>query len=85
MPKKDKREMKSGGKLGRNPLEKMQSFLEEPLEPAPFNAIHGSKKGEEKSALLKIKEMNITVDWKELYRSTLGQQVKRIGRFFSIS
>jgi len=74
-----------GGKLGRNPLDHLQDYLDQPLPPASFNAIHGDQKiGKTPTALSKIKEMKLEVDWEELYRSTLGQQVKKLGRFFSI-
>ena len=73
---------KKKGKLGRNPLDHLQKVLDEPLAPMPSFIVNGSKR--ESGSLQKIKEMQIQVDWQELYRCTLGLQVRKLARIFSI-
>lgn len=77
-------------KLGRNPLEHLQKFVDEPLAPATHFALHGheahaSRKDRLQTYVEKVKEMQIEVDWSEVFRSTLGLQVKKLSKFFSIS
>ena len=69
--------------MGRNPLDRLQEVLDEPMGPSTFSSLRGSQG--QLSTFEKIKEMQIEVDWPELYRSTLGQPVKKLLRFLSIN
>jgi hypothetical protein len=62
-------------RLGRNPLEKLQTqtihseFALPPAETRPVTAIE------------KIKEMQIQVDWPEFYEGTVGFALKNISKY----
>ena len=71
----------SKAKLGRNPLgnSKNPKYVHSLplLDEKPFlDHVLGSR------PLEKLKEMDIQVDWSEVYKSLVGDKIKRISRFF---
>jgi hypothetical protein len=63
-------------KLGRNPLDKVKEKKERTL-PALETV-----QGPQLPFIEKVKELQIQVDWEELYRATVENKLKGISRFF---
>jgi hypothetical protein len=63
-------------KLGRNPLDKVKEKKERTL-PA-LETVQVSQL----PFIEKVKELQIQVDWEELYRATVENKLKGISRFF---
>jgi len=72
---------KPTSKLGRNPLRKMGEQKGRSL-PALDTVQGSSRNSQELPILEKIKELQIQVDWEELYRATVENKIKQISRFF---
>jgi hypothetical protein len=69
--------MSKSKKLGRNPLSRTKTVQR---IPAPTLPVILSTTG-----LDKIKEMQIQINWPELYETTVGLRIKRISKLFSTS
>ena len=67
-------EKKTDTKLGRNPLNKVRERKERTL-PALETV-------QELPLVERIKELQIRVNWQELYQSTVENKLKQISRFF---
>jgi hypothetical protein len=77
--------------MGRNPLAHLQKQTAQSVNPrAPLSAPFSTRPPSTRMTVLqasleKVKEMQIQVDWRELYRSTLGQPVKKFLRILSLN
>ena len=69
-------EKKTDTKLGRNPLNKVRERKERTL-PA-LETVQVQKL----PFVEKVKELQIQVNWQELYQSTVENKLKQISRFF---
>ncbi len=63
-------------KLGRNPLEKIREKKERSLPALETVQVL------QLPFIEKVKELQIQVDWEELYRATVENKLKGISRFF---
>ena len=70
---------KRASKLGRNPLGQKVHPNPQVIRPGPLSV--APLKGMQ-PIIEKIKELQIQVDWEELYRATVENKLKDISRFF---
>ncbi|MDZ4677143.1 MAG: hypothetical protein SGI74_06485 [Oligoflexia bacterium] len=68
-------------KLGRNPLNKLKNRSTQDQIPVE-RIIAATPKSSNVDGLAKIKEMQLEVNWQELFDSTVKTQLRKISRFF---
>lgn len=65
---------KATSKLGRNPLRR--------IEEGKGRSLPVLDRVQAQPFIEKVKELQIQVDWEELYRATIESKIKQISRFF---